>query len=197
MELLEAHGDYPHTVYRVFDDIEYAKDFINGKLRFSRIQNYKDIEDELRKDIAEGEAHVIYDGLNHHSLFASNSFYILCFHKTLDAAQQSKFGEFIVEIKKPRQLAVEITKWLDKQPYKHFGGIEGVNVEYTHGEEVDVEPTTAELARLTYSQKPSFFSGEDEFRFVFIRESCKDDYVFVEIDEINELCDMVDFVFSK
>ena len=191
MELLEAHGDYPNTVYRVFDDIQYAEDFINGSIRFSRLQNYKHIEDELRRDNTEGEAHVIHDGLHHHSSFASNSFYILCFHRTLEAAQQSKFGKFIVEITNPRQLAIEITKWLDKQPYKHFGGIEGVNVEYSHGEEVDIEPTTIELARLTYSQKPIFFSDEDEFRLIFIRESCKDDHVFVEIGGTTEFCNMV------
>ncbi len=51
MEPLEAHGEYPETVYRVFDDIKYAKAFINGSLRFSRLQNYKHIEDELNSNI--------------------------------------------------------------------------------------------------------------------------------------------------
>ncbi len=192
MEPLEAHGDYPQTVYRVFDDIKYAKAFVNGSLRFSRLQIYKNIEDELRCDKTEGEAHVVHNGLSHHSSFASNSFYILSFHRTLEAAKQSKFGEFIVELKNPRQLAIEITKWLNQQPYKHFGGVEGVNVEYTHGEEADIKPTSVELAKLTYSQKPDFFSDEDEFRFVFIRESCMDDYVDIDIDGTQGHCKMVE-----
>lgn len=191
MKSFKAHGDYPKTVYRVFDKIEYVTDFLNGSLRFSRLQNYKHIEDELRRDNTEGEAYIIYNGLSHHSMFASNSFYILCFHRTLEAAKQSKFGKFIVEINNPRQLAVKITKWLDRQPYKHFGGIEGVNIEYTHGEELSVKPNRIDLARLTYAQKPNFFSNEQEFRLVFIRESCKDDYIFVDIDVINKLCSMV------
>ena len=191
VKTLEAHGDYPQTVYRVFNDIEYAKDFINGTIRFNLLHNYRHIEDERRRDITEGEAHVVHNGLNHRSSFASNSFYILCCHKTLESAKESKFGKFIVEITNPQQLATEITKWLEKQSYKHYGGIEGVNVEYSHGEETDIKPTGIELARLTYAQKPNLFSDENEFRFVFIRESCKDDYVFIELNEAQQFCKII------
>lgn len=193
MKSLEAHGDYPQTVYRVFDDIKYAKAFINGTIRFSLLQKYKCIEDKLRRDITEGEAHVVHNGLNYHCSFASNSFYILCFHRTLEAAKQSKFGEFIVEITNPQQLATEITKWLETRSYKHFGGIEGVNVKYSHGKEVDSKPTAIELAKLTYSQKPSFFSDENEFRFVFIRESCKDDYEFIKLGKVQKFCKIIEY----
>ncbi len=191
INLLEAHGNFPQTIYRVFDDIKYADAFINRSIRFSRLQNYKYIEDVLRNDDSEGESHVIHNRSNYHSSFASNVFYILCFHRTLEAAKQSNFGKFIVEINNPRKLAIELTKWLEKQPYKHFGGIEGVNIEYSYGEEVDIKPTAFERSKLTYSQKPNSYRNEDEFRFVFIRKSCNEPYIFIDIDKAEELCKMI------
>lgn len=188
---LQAHGCYPKTVYRVFDKLEYATDFLNGRFRFSRIQNYKNIEDALRRDDSEGESHVVYNGLSHHSSFASNLVYILCFHKTLKAARQSKFGKIIVKIKNPKKLAAKITAWLEEQPYQYIGGIEGINIEYTYGQEVDTKPESTERARLIYAQKPSYFSDENEFRFVFIRESCEDDHIFIDINGANELCSIL------
>ncbi len=191
MENLDIHGNYPEIVYRVFDNIEYANDFIKGIIRFSLLQNYKSTDDTKRKDITEGEAHVIHNGRSCHSSFASNRFYVLCCHRSLEAAQQSKFGKFIVEITNPKQLAEQMTKWLAKQEFKHFGGIEGVNIEYTHGEKVYNKATSIELARLTYSHKPDSFSDENEFRFVFIRKACQDNYVFIKIDGIERNCKLL------
>lgn len=191
MEALKAHGEYPQTVYRVFDNTEYAKDFTKGQIRFSLLQSYKSIEDDLRKDISEGEAHVVYNNVNRHSSFASNRFYILSFHRSLESAQRSKFGNIIVKITNPIQLASEITKWLEQQDFKHFGGIEGVNIEYTHGEKVKNKLISTELARLTYSQKPESFKDENEFRFIFIRKSCQNDYVFIELNGAEENCKII------
>ncbi len=105
---------------------------------------------------------------------------------------QSKFGKFIVKIINPKQLAIDITKWLEKQPYKHFGGIEGVNVEYSHGEEININPTSTELARLTYAQKPSSFHDENEFRFVFIRKSSKDKHVDIKLNKTQKFCKILE-----
>ena len=88
-------------------------------------------------------------------------------------------------------MASEITKWLEQQDFKHFGGIEGVNIEYTHGEKVKNKLISTELARLTYSQKPESFKDENEFRFIFIRKSCQNDYVFIELNGAEENCKII------
>jgi len=193
MKLLKAHGEYPKVIYRVFDKYEYAKDFINGKIRFSKLSYYTGIEDIARKDITEGESHIIYDESKHyHSRFASNSFYILCFHKTLETAKQSKFGKYIVEINEPKNLAGKISNYLSIQSDKHFGGIEGVNIDYSFGEKISKKPTSVLMAKLTYSQKPPMFSEENEFRFIFIKEHSEIQHVFIVLeDEIHD-CKILD-----
>lgn len=191
MKSLEAHGDYPDKVYRVLDTVEYAEQFIDGIFRIGSVYHYKNHEDEKRRDKSEGEAHILYKGMNRHSMFASNISYILSCYKSLELAKKSKKGDFIIEINNPKQLAINITTWLEKQDYKVYGGIEGVNVEYSYGEESNNNPTTYELSRLTYSQKPNSFRNDEEFRFVFIRESCKDNFIYIELGETQEFCKII------
>ncbi len=45
----------PETVFRVFDELEYANDFVQrGIIRLGRLDTYKRIEDAVRKDSSEG-----------------------------------------------------------------------------------------------------------------------------------------------
>ena len=46
--------DTPKYLYRFFSKKEYRNQFIQGLIRFGRLEVYKEIEDEERKDIDEG-----------------------------------------------------------------------------------------------------------------------------------------------
>ncbi len=183
--MLEAHGEFPEVVYRVYDSLEYAEKFIAGNCRFGNIKYYKTIEDEDRRDVTEGEAQVSFNGVMRHSSFCTTSFFILSFYRTIESALASKKGEYIVEVTSPRYLAEKISTSLEQLEYKFFGGVEGVNIEYTYADKKIIKPNSIELARLTYAQKPIKFSNDEEFRLVIIREACNDKLFEFQIDDIS------------
>ena len=176
------HGQFEDKAYRCFPRKEYADQFIRGEIRFGVIDYYKNIEDDIRRDKTEGESHFIVGVRSGHSFFASNSIYILCFHRTLQSAKESGFGPFIVEINNVRQLAEDITEQLEKSPSKFFAGIEGVIVVYTKGEVIERKPSSIEIGRLAYAQKPRDpFSVENEFRFVIISKEYLGDFLTIKL----------------
>ena len=187
MNKLQSHGTFPSVIYKVFNNESYARDFINGKIRFANIYYYKNIEDSKRKDISEGTGHVIYNDIPHKSMFASNQIFIFCFHKSLEAALESQFGDIIVEIINPKELADDISLCLSKQKDIHYGGIEGIEIEYTYSHKVTKEPDSFTMAQLTYGQKPDSFSKEDEFRFVFIKKSTKEEFIVINVESTPDI----------
>jgi len=178
---MEIHGQFENVAYRSFTKLEYATQFLNGKIRFGNIYKYIDIEDEKLRDQTEGEGHVNINGMSYHSMFASNGIYIYCFHRDFESAKQANLGPIIVEICDPKSLAEAITNNLAVRNDKFFGGIEGVIVEYDKGNARTKELSNSEIARLAYSQKPKEpFHIENEFRFIVI--SKKDYGDLFEVD---------------
>jgi hypothetical protein len=198
---LISHGWFPAVVYRSFDEKIYAEQFIEeGRFRIREIKTYTKIEDVLRRDVTEGTAHVKtvepvvsvhfpVDGSepfettalgekNRHSSFASNQVYALCCSLKYP---NGKFGDHSVEIADPKALARDISVYVETLPWKVFGGVEGVSVEYTKETVHDSAPNSVNMARLSYAQKPDVFSSEKEFRFVTIQDRNK--YIeYLEID---------------
>jgi len=170
LKYLEAHGSFPSIVYRVFDNINHAKQFLSGQIRLSNVNIYRSTEDLKRQDKDEGSSLFIHNNICHHSSFSSNSVFVYCFHRTLRAAKNSKFGQYIIEINNPKQLAISITNLFSNQNIKYYGGIEGVNIEYTTGGNRIDKLSSIERTSLIYSQKPISYSEEEEFRFVLISE---------------------------
>jgi hypothetical protein len=166
---MHAHGDFPNVLYRAFDKLEFAQQFLQGKLRFGNVTSYRRIEG-ARQDKTEGTGYYTFDEVSKKSQFCSNSIYALCCHRTLEAATSTGHGKYIVEITNPFYLAEKATESLCKLKSKHFGGIEGVFIEYDKGEEKLEALDLFESSRLTYSQKPESYSHEEEFRYVFIRK---------------------------
>ncbi|MEZ0123549.1 MAG: hypothetical protein AB9Q23_05970 [Candidatus Reddybacter sp.] len=179
---MDTIGEYPETLFRAFDKLEYAQQFLNGYLRFGTVLGYTEIEDEGRRDVTEGVGHIVHKGLGTKVMFCSNVFYALCCHRTLEAALEVGHGKFIVEIFDPLHLAEDITRVLRSSPAKHFGGVEGVAVEYDKGNEFEHELSSYEKSRLTYSQKPASYKPEHEFRFVFCRKEFAGNYHFVKVN---------------
>jgi len=183
MESLTAHGQYPSAVYRAFAKREYAKQFVRGQIRFGNLYYYKRIEDEKRRDRTEGESHVVHEGRDQHAMFASNAIYILCCHRTVDAAKRNSLGNHLVLVRDPRRFAEVITSAIENLPGKYFGGVEGCIVEYTKGHKIQYKPSGQCMARLAYCQKPEGFFSEEEFRFVVIRKQSVGDFLTIPLAE--------------
>lgn len=175
-------GQFPPLVYRAFSKAEYAEQFMNGNIRFGNIYYYKWIEDEQRRDRTEGESHLKYSGRDQHGMFVSNAIYVLCCHRTIDAAVRNCLGSHIVLIRHPKRFAEAITSAIENLPGTFFGGVEGCTIEYTKGQEVEEKPSGYNIVRLAYCQKPDRFSPEDEFRFAIIRKTSVGDFMNVTIE---------------
>jgi hypothetical protein len=189
--LMKAHGQFDNCAFRSFSKKEHAEQFIAGKIRFTSIYHYEEIKDEKRRDKTEGKSHVVVNSRSIQSKFASNSIYIVSFHRTLQSAKENAIGPFIVEIKNPKQLAEDITEQLQLLPMKCFGGVEGVIVEYTKGEECERELNSVDIATLAYAQKPREpFYSENEFRLVIICKESIGDFFTVQIGRKLDYCKM-------
>jgi len=173
-----AHGEFPETLYRSFDTLDFAQLFLNGYIRFGSVIGYRKIKGE-RQDFTEGMAHYTVNRTTTKGEFCSNNFYALCCHRDLDAALKTNHGKYIVELANPLYLAEEVTRSLRELKSKHYGGVEGVFVEYDKGEEKDVDLTPFEASRLTYCQKPADYSHENEFRLVFNRKEFAGNNLFI------------------
>ena len=189
---LKVHGDYPSCVYRAFDKKEYAEKFINeGRFVLGNLKKYKNMEDSLRKDKTEGEAVFRHPGIVTKVFFSKtsdesyavenpgyvethyeldNPKFVLCTSLPgVDLAHMAeKFGKYIVEIDNPRQLATDITSYLETLPHKFVGGIEGCYVKYNKEHIFNNEIEGVKAVTLSYSQKPDSFKKDCEFRFVAI-----------------------------
>jgi len=168
---LTAHGHFPDVVYRAFADKKHMDDFLRGNIRFGSLSLYRELEDDTRRDNLEGISHVSHDGLDHHGAMPGTWVYVLCCSVSLDAICKSGFGSYIVQIRNPRALAEELTKKLVLRPEMFYEGVEGVLVKYSKGHKATAMPTPFDLIRLSYSQKPHRFLGDEEFRFVVIRKT--------------------------
>ena len=173
-----THGEFPEILYRSFDTLDFAQQFLSGHIRFGTVIGYRKIEGD-RQDCTEGTAHYTVNGVTTKGELCSNNFYALCCHLDLGSALETNHGKYIVEVANPLYLAEEVTKSLRALKSKHYGGVEGVFVEYDKGEEKDAVLTQIEASRLTYCQKPATYSPENEFRFVFNRQEFAGDNLFV------------------
>lgn len=162
-----------------------------GKIRFGRIYIYKSIENTARKDETEGVSCLVVDGTSTQSMFARTCPYVYCFHRTLQAAENSEFGRFIVSVNSPRDLADDITRVLPQLDEKFWGGVQGIFVEYTKGDSVSTIPSGEEMARLNYAQKPGEFELEEEFRMVVLSARNSNDYLPIDIGKPINDCSLL------
>ena len=84
-------------------------------------------------------------------------------------------------------LSTAITKKLHNSSFKVFGGVEGVNIAYQRGDFKGEQLSSYQRSRLTYSEKPSSYLSEEEFRFVLITEHQDKHQIFIQVSP-NERC---------
>jgi hypothetical protein len=189
---LKAHGEYPEYIYRAFTKRKYAEEFVDeGKFVLGNLKRYKQIEDSSRQDKTEGiaefqrpgvvqsvffsksceEEHIV-ESVGHIRTYSElgNPKFILC--TSLPGIElkhmEKNFGKYIVRINNPKQLAFDITSYLESLPHKFAGGVEGCYVKYDKGNKVERKIDNNEIIKLSYSQKPEIYKEDCEFRFVAI-----------------------------
>lgn len=167
---------YPQILYRAFTDLCYAQQFADaGRFRIGRLDSYRNIENNARADAEEGLGRYIdKDGISEYFELGNPIYILSCSAETVDLTfLRRKMGPFIARINDPKQLAHDITLYLQEQEIKVFGEIRYRAVNYTKGAIINAELDAMERAELSIVQKHSCFSEEREQRlFAIINAHC-------------------------
>jgi hypothetical protein len=191
---LEAIGPFPPLLFKAFRCREHAEDLVRrGRLRLSEVKYFARIEDPARVDRTEGRSQMQIEGdvtkvafdltgnplrtwqepgsFNFTGEFI-NPVYIACFCYPPDGDQSrvpSKFGRYLVRIANPRRFAQEITDWLTQEgALRDTPVVECLKVLYNKGDRSKDVKDGYQRTQLSYSQKPSKFADEFEYRFTVV-----------------------------
>ena len=194
-------SDIPDFVYKAFPREEYALAFVNeGIFRIGSLNQYKQTEDENRKDATEGQSSYQYEtelqqihysaagevvgtstkkGLMNVGGIWGNPTYLFC--TSLPCADpaflRERFGNHLVQINDPRQLIHDMENALRKSDYNLLGNgrVFGRAVDYSKGQVLEIDVESATDCELSYTQKSAEYSDEREFRFIAMMEAFPDE----------------------
>jgi hypothetical protein len=186
-------GEYPLRLYRAFNEEKYARQFVEeGKFRLGLLEVYRTIECRARRDGTEGTGHyglkgqvasirfskdpaidpvcVEKEGVQEWHTENGNSVFLLCCSDPSAGKEKirSRFGLHVVEIVSPVSLAIDIDHALNGSDGRGHFNVYGTYVEYNKGQLIADGRKSEELTVLSYTQKPSSFSDEKEFRFCVV-----------------------------
>jgi hypothetical protein len=205
-----ACHDWPSRVYRCFETGEYAADFLQGRIRFGRLDVYTTMEDQRRRDGTEGrgevrewredrQAALIRPGSGPAELVTSpgevtrhtelgNVAFICCFTVPPEDAWEcvrKSFGAYVVEVTDPKAFCEEMWFALPPaEPWLENALLMLLPAEYTKGMLVPRNPDAGSRAvELAIAQKPPELSYQHEHRIALI---CNDPYPLAEDPEIQE-----------
>jgi len=208
----------PTTLFKAFPCEEYARNYVNGKIRFSTLSYYKNIEDDDRSDRTEGSGQLCRDGEelvvdltnkvihsrpgveNLHVAAEGNDHFICCFSSPKDGCIESlptKFGEYYVIVHNPAELFSDIESAIncDSSLEQNVPCLEASAIRYDKGKYVGSLHDRAEIQKLAWMQKPESHSEEQEFRFQF--QFCFSEFIgspehyILELGKILEYCEIV------
>lgn len=206
-------------LYRFFKKKNYRDEFLTGAIRFGKLQVYKSIEDEKRRDIDEGEARgkyktdklayltvdkntgkVIHKGVTQGDMSISGTSldhnFILCLSdENVDLKLiADKLGRFVVVIN-------DVDKMLDllnkkcRIPWK-VGRIVLMQVKYDKDKYIEMDKESQHLPfEYFVAQKPETFADEHEQRIVLTGsaiEDVSDEYITIEIGDIKDIATKLD-----
>lgn len=209
--------EIPSNLIRFFEEEKYAHSFLKGKIRFGLLDSYKKREDS-RRDKKEGETSIYWNQKapqviidkktgkiigecesNQNiqcSVFSLNPYYLLCTsHPEVDIdLLKKKYGHFIVRINDPLKLLERIkAEWCN-----HCLAFEGcafiVPVVYNKDEVLEPNPFLLSPPEYTYSQKPSSFMEDQEYRYILMRsvngKRNLQDYLNLKVPDCDDICSM-------
>jgi len=190
--------DLESPVYRAFDELQYAEDFLQGKFRLGSLCRYRGIEDKNRRDGTEGYGSYIDSNEINHHIENGNVPYILSLANAdvnLELLAK-KMGPFVVQINEPMALASEIEQHLEDNGTRTFNGVHGRLVEYSKGGAIDRPLDQAERFTLSIIQKLPCFSEESEYRlFTIFNQAPRTvvaDYYYVNLGDSLDYVEIID-----
>ena len=179
-EKLSIRWGYPTHLFRAFDKEEYATSFVKfGQFRLTHIRKYAVCTEQNIRDDEEG----MYSwgcsgGLSGGRRCSPYAVYIFCLAgPDISWERLKNYGTYVVRINDPETFARDIAS-------RFRGGyrVDCVKVMYrdlivTGGERPDPKDFT-----FTYSEKPSSFSEDDEYRVAAIADQTGGGYIGCSID---------------
>jgi hypothetical protein len=177
----------PETLLRFFDNEGYACSFVRGEIRFGLLDHYRVIEGS-RQDDTEGRVAfewnqkapqvIIVNGKVvdrresdqniRYSGSSLNPYFILSTsHPEADVRELAeKFGQFVVRINDPQAFLERVKDCWRSHSWACAGSAWIAPVVYNKGGLLEPDPYLIAPSQYSYSQKPSTFEKEREFRFV-------------------------------
>lgn len=184
----------PKYLVKAFSEREHAESFAAGRVRFSTLGYYRQIEDRERRDPNEGRGGVLapgeqllvdltnrtiasVPGTENHNAWALPEDHFICCLSASECcdveALPRKFGNHYVIVESPAELlrlvvaAVGVHPDLSRNP-PH---VEAAAVRYDRGAHMGARFPREEMLRLAWSQKAPEFEGECEVRLHFQTEN--------------------------
>jgi len=189
----------PSTLLRAFDKREYARQFIEGRLRFGLLEHYKRIED-CRRDRTEGRASLTLVGGSHpspayYSLSSPNPHYIICAsHPAVCTCAISKFGKFLVCINDPVELLARICEVWKHDDRRSLSSPTSIwPVLYNKDDRVELASDILYSGCLVYAQKALAYAMEREYRYVLKCRSGtkKDESLTLNVGTCSDICSLI------
>ncbi|MFT6992998.1 MAG: hypothetical protein ACJASL_004999 [Paraglaciecola sp.] len=216
---LYVYGKIPAPLYRAFSKREYAEEFCSGRIRFQTLEYYKVIEDSERVDRTEGYSEITAPGesivvdLEKQELISvpgveniyaptfEKSHFIYCLSLPKNGCPDPelyKFGSYFVKLNCPsiflRDLAIAMQ--LDEKLNVNPPCLEATKVVYDKFDHYDTKPKRAKLNRMRWSQKPSEYSPEREYRIHFqactVESISEDDTYYIQLKEPVKYCEILE-----
>lgn len=210
----------PKHLYRFFKKKDYMRQFLQGSIRFGSLDEYRQIEDEKRRDVDEGRARgkyktdkirylkisnetgkVIEGGYKPGDIFITgdspNKYFIVAFsdeRANLKMLSEKFESKYVVKIKNPRKL-LDLLNRNCNFSWK-VGRVILEQVKYDKDNYITMEGDNPHLPfGYHFAQKPESFVDECEWRIVITGiaiEEVNEKYPTVETGSIEDISSVVD-----
>ncbi len=205
--------DIPNRLYKFFDRKEHADNFIEGNIYLRPPESYRKIEGP-RQDQSEGLGSIkIVESIRQVSIPSGkwsespghmnttiqflNPTYILCLSGSKVSSENTKrkFGEYGVEVQDIKSVAESIKTFLEKNKLNGFSVnfIKCARIAYNK-DNVFTSFDIYKNFNLSFEQKPSDYSDEDEYRLTicleldldYAQETKEPPYLFLQLEDMSQ-----------
>jgi hypothetical protein len=197
--------DCPPRLYRAFEKLEHAQNFLNGIIRLGSLNEYRKTEDGNRSDPTEGYGRIFQtgkvdiitihpnnsitkksdeSGLIHHQITSLDDIYVLSLSYPLNEDinhLRKKYGSHIVQINQANLFIQHLRDAIEKST---TGSVEFVKIIYNKDEESAEKIHKNSRLKLAYAQKHKKFEADQEYRLVYITqvpEPKNDSHIEIEL----------------
>lgn len=188
-------------------DKEVVEKFINGKIRFGRVMNYRKNENNViigKQDEKEGDFFTTkYELLNHIPIKLTISFerehdYALCLYRMRDVMDKESiermktFGKYIVYIEDEGIFSKRLYENVEKERLL----IKGNDVFYYYDLSIEDEMKVMELVSQdaineSFLKRREFFAYQYEYRFVIVDNKSEGEYIECSVGDISDIAKVI------